>query len=431
MTNDFSLTYLYRRLGLVEARVRAAVNRRRATDPDPDDNFRGLYITDAHVDQLLQAPHTLDEPEAPDTDSALQRTQVEEEADKAEAGGADVRVRRMRRAFGLDEYDVELFLIALAPDVDPRFERLYGYLHDDVSRRRASPGLALELCRGTFATGGDRSRLMPESPLIKGGLITLEDRDRPFLTRSLRVPDRVMAFVLGSDAMDPTIVSLLMPFVESDLEGLDRLSHALDSGSQLVYLHERPGGAGTSLGATVFRRAGRSPIVIDLQRIDASDSLKEISLATIREARLQDGGIVAGPVEALAEKGASAIRLFAEAPCPVILYGARSWDPGWARTVPFILEAPAPSSKQREAIWLSALNGHLRGEVDPALSTKQFRLTPEQIMRAAHAALLNAEAAGRPAGVRDLYAGARAQNAAGLEKLAHRREPKAGWGDLV
>ena len=31
------------------------------------------------------------------------------------------------------------------PDLDARFELLYGYLHDDVTRRRASIGLALEL----------------------------------------------------------------------------------------------------------------------------------------------------------------------------------------------------------------------------------------------------------------------------------------------
>jgi hypothetical protein len=50
------------------------------------------------------------------------------------------------RAFELSPLDVELLLVALAPDLEPRFERLYGYLHDDVSRRRASIGLALELC---------------------------------------------------------------------------------------------------------------------------------------------------------------------------------------------------------------------------------------------------------------------------------------------
>ena len=34
--------------------------------------------------------------------------------------------------------DVDVLLVALAPDIDAAFERLYGYLNDDVTRRRAS-----------------------------------------------------------------------------------------------------------------------------------------------------------------------------------------------------------------------------------------------------------------------------------------------------
>ena len=54
-----------------------------------------------------------------------------------------VAARRQRRADGA--LDVELLVIALLPDLDSRFERLYGYLNDDVTRRRATVGLALEL----------------------------------------------------------------------------------------------------------------------------------------------------------------------------------------------------------------------------------------------------------------------------------------------
>ncbi len=54
-SQDPSLAYLYRRLARLETRVRAAVERRRAVDPDPEDRFRGLYISDDQVDRLLRA----------------------------------------------------------------------------------------------------------------------------------------------------------------------------------------------------------------------------------------------------------------------------------------------------------------------------------------------------------------------------------------
>ena len=52
--------------------------------------------------------------------------------------------RKKIDAAPLTALDTEILVIALVPDLDSRFERLYGYLNDDVSRRRASVGLALQ-----------------------------------------------------------------------------------------------------------------------------------------------------------------------------------------------------------------------------------------------------------------------------------------------
>ncbi len=178
---DASRAYLYARLALVEARVRAAVDRRRATDPDPDDRFRGLYISDAQVDELLDQGSRHD-PRPPVDPAAELLARVEAEADAP---------RTAARPSGSGAWpppsastiDVELLLVALAPDLDPRFERLYAYLHDDVSRRRATTGLALELCAGRAGAPVDRSRVGPRGALVRSGLLLVEDPDRPFLTR--------------------------------------------------------------------------------------------------------------------------------------------------------------------------------------------------------------------------------------------------------
>src|SRR3989440_8050515 len=202
---DASLIHVLRRLELIEARVRAAVARRRTTDPETDDRFRGLYISQAHVDRLLGEKSA---PPPPDAGAAQAREDIEATADAAEREGADPRLRRLARNFRLDEIDVELLLIAMAPDVDARFERLYGYLQDDVSRRRASVGLGLELCGLPLSSAYALSRLAPGAPLVDECLVLVEETDRPVLTRSLRVPDRVAAHLLGSDIRDAVVASL-------------------------------------------------------------------------------------------------------------------------------------------------------------------------------------------------------------------------------
>jgi hypothetical protein len=428
---DPSARHLAGRLGVVGDRVRLAVERRRSSDPDPDDRFRGLYVSDAQVDQLLVGGHgpIL----APDADPAsiARRAEVEAEADAAEAAGHELRLRNLARSFGLVPLDVELLLVALAPDLDPRFERLYGYLHDDVSRRRASVGLALELSGVGEGSGAGRARLGLLGPLVAGGLLVVEDVDRPFLTRALRVPDRVAAHLLGDSTPDPGVDALAVVPVAHDAAGTAALEGGLRAGARLAYVRERIGSAAVTVAARALGRVGPAPVVVDLGRLGPGDDPREAAAAAIREARLRGSGLVAGPLDVVAERGPGAVRAWAEAACTVVLHGSRGWDPAWSRLVPFLLDADLPSADERRAVWLAALDGSASPDVGAAVAGLPFRLAPEGVARAAEAGRLAAAAAGRDLAVGDVAAGARAQNAAGLERLARRVEPRVTWTDLV
>jgi AAA+ superfamily predicted ATPase len=141
-------------------------------------------------------------------------------------------------------------------------------------------------------------------------------------------------------------------------------------------------------------------------------------------------GIVAGPVEAIAERGAAAVRALTECRSPVVLIGTQTWDPQWSRSTALMLDALVPSTTQRARLWENALNGDTPG-FDAVAATSQFRLNPEQVWRAAHSARLMADAKSEPLAPFHLQAGARAQNGAGLERLARRIAPKVEWDDLV
>jgi winged helix domain-containing protein/ATPase family protein associated with various cellular activities (AAA) len=426
---DPSLIHVLRRLELVEARVRAAVARRRATDPETDDRFRGLYISQVHVDRLLAEKSG---PAAPDPGAAKARDEIEAAADAAEQQGADLRLRRLARNFHLDDIDIELLLIAMAPDVDARFERLYGYLQDDVSRRRASVGLGLELCGLPSTSAYARSRLAPGAPLVDEYLVQVEENDRPVLTRPLRVPDRVAAHLLGSDIPDAVVAALAYHCEPAAPEQAATLVRWMrDGAGRLAYIRERPGASGAALAASAFAQVGRPTLALDLERLRPEDDLPIVAALTAREAGLTGARVVAGPVEVLIARGLPAVRAFSEVPSMVVLVGARSWDPGWARDVPFICEAPIPDATQRAELWRRNLNGDTPPGLDLAGTMAQFRLTAEQVHRAALAARMEAHAREIPLDEAELKAGARAQNAAGLERLARRIEPAVGFVDLV
>lgn len=423
MTSDASRAHLAAWLGAVHDAVGDAIERRRPA-PGRDDRFRGLYVSEEDAWSLLAAPEGRSGGRA----RLAPRQEAEADADAAEARGEAIRLRKLIRTFGLDEVDIAILIVALAPDLDARYERLYGYLHDDVTRRRASIGLALELV-GLDGANPGRSRLGPDGPLVAGDLVEIEEGERPFLTRSLRVPDRVAAHLLGDDRPDPAVAGLAMTTCPLASPESEIVARALGGDSRLAYIRERPGASGHSLAIAAAQAIGWRSVALDLRRLPRDADIRALARVAAREARLAGAALVAGPVEALPDRDADAVRAFADLPWAVLLVGAKAWDPTWSSDVPLLVTAPVPAPAERDRVWSAALGAG--AGIDAAAATAPFRLTPDQIGRAAVSARLTAAAEQRPVTAADLCAGARAQNAAGLGRLAHRVQPGVAWGDLV
>jgi ATPase family associated with various cellular activities (AAA) len=370
-------------LSTVESRIREAVAARRAGDPKPDDPFRGLYLADDDVDRILDAP--------------------------AESPDPPARLDQLAATFQLDPLDVDFLVLALAPDLDIRFEALYGYLNDDVTQRRLTPRLALEL-HGLPTTGPWRFRLAPGSPLVDGGLLEIHEPDRPSLSRVLRVPDRVVGHLLGHDEPD-TMLSGIVSVVEAPEVGAG--TGTIQAGVPFVYL--RDGWASAAAAAL----AGRPALVMDAHALTDEHVLS----ALLREARLRGAGVALGPVEALQTPRAVAAL---SRHVPLAMYGNQVWDPLWAKECPLTITVTPDDAVARVERWERAVGDRKMAE---ALSV--YRLGPDQIDASVRLATQQALAAGRPVQLSDLRTSALSHNGSGLERLARRVSPAVGWADLV
>ncbi len=396
----------------MELRIRRAVEARREVDPNPDDAFRGLYLTEEAVERLLEAPRAFPppEPSAPVPSSS--------------------RLGRLAEDFGLSALDVDILLIALLPDLDDRFEAFYGYLNDDVTRRRPSAGLALGLCGMPHADREARARLGERAPLRAGGLLLVEDRDRPFLGRALRVPDRVTAYLLGDDTPDPRLADVRAPWEAVRGAGDPApLARFLSDPAALVYLQEDQGGAGTALAASSLEAAGRAVLAVDLARLAEDPAPAEAVRCLLREARLTGAGLVCAPLDAVARERPGLLRAVTDLPVPVLLVGRSPWDASWSAAPPLLVRAPRVTPETRAALWRESAGEDVPLPLEDLLSP--FLLTPEQIVRSAKAAIQKARLEAKPVDADHVRQGARAQNAAGLDRLARRIEPTVGWPDLV
>src|SRR5260221_5066840 len=176
---DLSLDHLQAELARLDVRIQREVRRWQLAGQDPTDTFRGLKVTDEEVQGLLARPFGTSWGQSVDlADEAEAYAAAEVEAgqsaqaltDMAAARGQTLRLSHLAEACGLDPFELDAFLVCLAPVLDLRYERLYGYLQDDVTRRRASVNLILDLL---CAPGPERllqlARFSDDAPLFATG----------------------------------------------------------------------------------------------------------------------------------------------------------------------------------------------------------------------------------------------------------------------
>jgi hypothetical protein len=251
------------------------------------------------------------------------------------------------------------------------------------------------------------------------------------------VPDRVTAFLLGDDRPDPDAVDVLEVALAPDVRAASpSLARALSDGVRFAYVREGAMSSGIATSIDSVAAVGRRSLVIDLARIARKPRPLDTVAAAIREARLIGAVLVAGPVELLAIAAPEVLGCLAAGAAAVLLVGERPWDPAWARAVPLPITALRPTSVDLRRRWQEILGPDLAGSPQWQRSvlldaTRSFHLGARQVARAADTARLLARAEDRGILPDDIQAGARLQNAAGLERLAHRVAPMSGWADLV
>lgn len=404
------------RIAALLAHVTHLVQTGSADDPTAGDPLRGLYVT---RDSALRAAEARPPAGGPDTGWG-----------DVVPGDTDDRLVALARRFGLGALDVRILLAALAPNVDRAFEPLFGYLNDDVGRRRATVGLALGLAGTGPHEAAARDRFHPAAPLCSGGLLVVEDEDRPLPGRALRVPERVVAHLLGDDSrLDAELIgsgvelSAPGPYA-ADGGPLDGLAARVVAAAPVtVHLRERTPGAADAVAAALCA-AGR-PVL--RMRAASGDDAARVAPVLLREARLRDAAVV---VEPLPREAGPLVRALAAPDVTVVLAGPDAPDPRWAPEAELLaLEAPVGATGSAE-LWRGEL-GPEEPAFDLAEAVAPYRLGGGQIRRAARSARALAAFEGTELTAAHVQRGARLMSAPLLDSHARRVRPAVGFADLV
>jgi hypothetical protein len=351
-------------------------------------------------------------------------------------GCPDDRLAVIVDATGIDHLDLSLLLAAAAPAVDQRFVEVLAGVGPvaGTTAGAATPGVtgaALLVVNGLSGWDADvRSRLGSGGALRRAGLIDVAPAPS-LLSATVTVPERVVAWLLGDDAIDSALDPLLANTVGLSSDEVVELCRVLQAGVWAAWIHDGVGG-GLSMGASALAVLGAPSIVIDLRHLPPTQSLGDVLPAAWREAVLRGGGVVVGPVDPVRD-AATLASLPAHPIRPTLLVSAHTWDTTRSAATPFTCRAPRLDPNERRELWTTVLGQFgLGSDLDGAVDTLAgLRLAPEQMHATVQAALADAVARDEPVSTLHLRAAALAHGSNRLVDLAQRVVPLATFDDLV
>ncbi len=172
---ESSTEHVFAELQRIDMLVQAAVARMHAIYSS-NDQFHGLYISADDVDRYRSLPLGVPNWIAAENSEFSQETQREitRLATESKNQGIELRLVRLQEIFNLSDQDVDILLICLLSEVDTRYEKIYAYLHDDMSKKQMSVGLLTNLLAEGLAHGMKfRKSLNALSPLVLNMLVEI------------------------------------------------------------------------------------------------------------------------------------------------------------------------------------------------------------------------------------------------------------------
>src|SRR5215510_721864 len=173
---------------------------------------KGVYITHEEVDALLNQEATNDAQADALVSDRLDTTIANKTAASGERG-IFLSLPWIAQLFSLSHLEVQILIMCLAPELRRKYDTLYAYLQDDITRKRPSVDLVLDLlCPSEAERWRARNAVFSDqAPLFRHGILRrVEDPRSPSgssgLAQFLQLDQRMLHYLLENDPLDGRLV---------------------------------------------------------------------------------------------------------------------------------------------------------------------------------------------------------------------------------
>ena len=442
------------------------------------DQFRGVFISEEEIDLLTGNKQGTPgfEAAADDTEVAsllavIDRLeqQVTRKTMAALEQGVHLALAHLARLLALTPFDRDTLLICIAPELDLKYEKLYAYLQNDVTRKRPSVDLILRLLCGSLQEKVQaRARLLAEAPLVRHRLVAYPSDGHHehvgFLSRAVKIDDRILHYLLDLETMDehllpftrsvapgaplealqlpPDLKERLIRFFESQVSSSD---YRRESGVRLFFFYG-PAGVGKKFTAEALcRSVGINLLIADVPQM-LRESVADLSCVPrlFREALLQSAAVYMDRADVLLEENDRAARakrmLFeavAEFPGIAFVGSEQPWEAQAVTALSAQIAFPLPDYTARQRLWqtLAIAGGHhMTHDVDLGAVADRFHFTAGHMRHAlaqAQQRALMRDHRAPEISAEDLSYACRAQSSQKLTMLARKITPLYTWRDII
>ncbi|MFI7128814.1 AAA family ATPase [Nonomuraea sp. NPDC050153] len=423
----------------------------------------GWFVTAPEAEWLLSGgadPGPVEPPPA----LKQARTEISARVAATRHLGRSLVLPALRDLFELTPEEELLLVACAAAELDARYGKVYGYLHDDTTKRRPSLRLVTALAALDPRCPADGGALLdPSAAVFRWRMVDEAGTAAHHPIRGLSLDPAVLALITGSRAADRRIECALRPLPEPAPEAeaeawpyddmADRLTTLLGGGRRhlAAHFHGSRAAEGRRIAAAACRRLGTRMLHADAGELLSLSQSGALPLAeglrlVYRQAALASAGVYLSGIDALLDDPRADAhlrtleRLLADASWFTCTEGERLWLPGpsFPAHVTFLpFDPPRLDHRLRRAAWERALPGLAPDQI--GLLAARFPSTPAEIDDTLRLARGRAEADGEPepgagkGGPRyeDLVWACSASRRAALDGLARPVTPCAGWDDLV
>jgi AAA+ superfamily predicted ATPase len=447
---------------------------------NPLEQFKGLVMSEREIAGLLSDAHCQLDDQSHSESNVLENRMIIESLNRLETtinerrsaslkDGIYLSLQYLSQVFHITPFEEQCLIICLAPELDRKYEKIYAYLQDDITRKKPSIDLVISLlCRTPQEKLEARLAFDQQAPLVKYRLLEIthysQDSSTTLLSRFIKLDDRITNLLLGSgqttDARLEGKATLVFPKIKSDqimvsedVRGRIRSfisSHfkVVDSEKQnVIFYFYGPYRSGKrSLTESACGDLGIPLIVADVeQMLGGQLPFEEIMWLAGRETVLHRAALClqnfdylladSDKHQAYLKSLLEVIKTFSRL---TFLLSNRAWKPRgfFGKDILIDLEFEIPDEGQRKGLWETCLKEchYLSDDLDLSELAGKFGFTAGQIQDALTAAQNLSRwrsPENRRITIQDLYSACRDQCNQKLSVLARKVTPKYRWEDIV